>query len=292
MVDVQRTSSSAPRSSASSRAGGGVALHLHYDRIKIEPPLDDSFYGAAAGVGESLASLYSAHPSLGPHGTAAVHSRDHSAIISEEEGDEEDDGEELFASYSPCPLQQPIPELTLRPTAWEYYYPQSTEPAASSSSSASSDPSLARAKLPSVADPASKLRSSVAPATSRSMRPGVKRPLESVASPTVSIASSMLAMRNNDETARPMKQQPNEVSTPKQELDGPANKKTKVSRERQLKINAASRRCRKKQKVRGLVLLLPLLLVETLMWLWLSRSWSCSSCARTWSSSKARSETK
>lgn len=256
MVDVQRTGNSAPRGSASSRARGSVALHLNYDHIKIEAPLDDSFYGAGAGVGGGPASLYSAHPSLGLHGTAPVHSRDHSAIISEEEGDEDDDGEELFASYSPCPLQQPIPELTLRPTAWEYYYPQTTDPSASISSSTSStasDPLLARAKLPSVADPASKLRSSVAPATSRSMRPGVKRPLESVASPTVSIASSMLAMRNNDDTERPMKQQPspsNEVSTPKQEIGGPANKKTKVSRERQLKINAASRRCRKKQKVR------------------------------------------
>lgn len=137
-----------------------------------------------------------------------------------------------------------------------------------------------------------------------SSRQGVKRPLERVsasspmASPTVSIASSMIAMRNNPDTldlaqtskallahasatkpassafasntinistnsinlsvpsavaapsARKVKR---EVANDDDEPDaalGPAAKKTKVSRERQLKINAASRRCRKKQKVR------------------------------------------
>lgn len=151
--------------------------------------------------------------------------------------------------------------------------------------------------------------------TQSSSRTGVKRPLDRVSaspmasSPTVSIASSMIAMRNNPEAldlahttttkallthgtpAKPSATAftPNtinlstnsiNVSIPKaltngstgvssrkvkkeaahvkDDLEdesalGPAAKKTKVSRERQLKINAASRRCRKKQKVRELL---------------------------------------
>lgn len=143
-------------------------------------------------------------------------------------------------------------------------------------------------------------------------RPGVKRPLERVAasspmaSPTVSIASSMIAMRNipdaldlahtskamlthqsiakasssalasntinistnsinlsaSSVTAAPTRTVPTTATSARKvkkesmdedDLDAslePAAKKTKVSRERQLKINAASRRCRKKQKVR------------------------------------------
>lgn len=149
-----------------------------------------------------------------------------------------------------------------------------------------------------------------------SSRSGVKRPLERIsaspmASPTVSIASSMLAMRNNPEAldlahtskallthasaskptatafapttinlstnsinlsvpktsptgagniagtagssavgGRKVKKEAVHVNNNEQDPAlGPATKKTKVSRERQLKINAASRRCRKKQKV-------------------------------------------
>lgn len=150
-------------------------------------------------------------------------------------------------------------------------------------------------------------------------RPGVKRPLERVtasspmASPTVSIASSMIAMRNipdaldlaqtskamlthpsitkasssafasntinistnsinlsaSSVTAAPTRTAPTTATSARKvkkesmdedDLDAslePAAKKTKVSRERQLKINAASRRCRKKQKVHVVFYSLP-----------------------------------
>ncbi|KAF1319648.1 hypothetical protein FI667_g13087, partial [Globisporangium splendens] len=136
--------------------------------------------------------------------------------------------------------------------------------------------------------------------SSNAIRQGVKRSLDhahssSMTSPTVSIASSMIAMRNipdaldlaqnnnkaspshSKQTAAFVNSSSNTINISaaassgstststsharklKKELDdddadnlgalGPAAKKTKVSRERQLKINAASRRCRKKQKL-------------------------------------------
>lgn len=171
--------------------------------------------------------------------------------------------------------------------------------------------------------PSSSLATTMSTATTStssnaSNRPGVKRPLERVsasspmASPTVSIASSMIAMRNipdaldlaqtskamlthpsvakasssafasntinistnsinlsaSSVTAAPTRTAPTASSVRKvkkasmdeEDLDTslePAAKKTKVSRERQLKINAASRRCRKKQKVRNNTSLTP-----------------------------------
>ncbi|OWZ17997.1 hypothetical protein PHMEG_0007985 [Phytophthora megakarya] len=62
-------------------------------------------------------------------------------------------------------------------------------------------------------------------------------------SPTAAVATSMLAMR-----AKPQGIPGNTVNIGRNTGEE-SKKKTKVSRERQLKINAASRRCRKKQKL-------------------------------------------
>ncbi|KAF4046990.1 hypothetical protein GN244_ATG00515 [Phytophthora infestans] len=109
-----------------------------------------------------------------------------------------------------------------------------------------------------------------APATT-ARQSGVKRGYDKMAttstsdktSPTAAVATSMLAMRAKPQN--PVVHPRNTVNIgrrttppppagPKREQEDSNNattptKKTKVSRERQLKINAASRRCRKKQKL-------------------------------------------
>ncbi|POM66808.1 Hypothetical protein PHPALM_17277 [Phytophthora palmivora] len=87
---------------------------------------------------------------------------------------------------------------------------------------------------------------------------GVKRNYDRMAdktSPTAAIATSMLAMRakpqnlsESGNTVNIGRRNPG-VKKEESKASTPTGKKTKVSRERQLKINAASRRCRKKQKL-------------------------------------------
>ncbi|ETK78688.1 hypothetical protein L915_15341, partial [Phytophthora nicotianae] len=106
------------------------------------------------------------------------------------------------------------------------------------------------------------------PSTTR--QSGVKRSYDRMAtpstndktSPTTAVATSMLAMRSKPQnpvvhtggnTVNIGRRNPPPATGVKKEQEDSnattATKKTKVSRERQLKINAASRRCRKKQKL-------------------------------------------
>ncbi|TYZ67142.1 hypothetical protein PybrP1_009704 [[Pythium] brassicae (nom. inval.)] len=251
------------------------------------------------------------------------------------------DDDEFFPSYAGTP--QPELDDQIRPTAWEYYYPPvatgaSAPPPPPPPSSSSLSPSAPTAtspppmatpnhlsrhpqqlpsRFPQDAQHESRMQSQgslsglrFAAAATTSTFSASSIPM---ASPTVSIASSMIAMRNNPEaldlahtskallthaaTAKPsatafapntinlstnsinlsipkalpsgatiasrnsssssatgsrkVKKETALAATDDQDEEaalGPAAKKTKVSRERQLKINAASRRCRKKQK--------------------------------------------
>lgn len=95
--------------------------------------------------------------------------------------------------------------------------------------------------------------------TRQSAKRGYQQMVEAAqkTSPTAAVATSMLAMRSKPQTLVQTRAAGNTVNigrkaaVKKEQEDeaAPAAKKTKVSRERQLKINAASRRCRKKQKL-------------------------------------------
>jgi hypothetical protein len=88
---------------------------------------------------------------------------------------------------------------------------------------------------------------------------GVKRGYDRMAdktSPTAAVATSMLAMRAKPQnlvvhtnTVNIGRRSAAAVKKEQEATTPTGAKKTKVSRERQLKINAASRRCRKKQKL-------------------------------------------
>ncbi|GLD94327.1 hypothetical protein PINS_up002938 [Pythium insidiosum] len=226
-----------------------------------------------------------------------------------------DDDDNLFAAYPVDPQPQELDDA-LRSSAWDLYYsPAPLQPApVTPTATPASTPEPSSAVMPcpnelAVTTTASSATSTagrgVASAAGRvtsgtrasGVRQGVKRPLErpsaattTSASPTVSIATSMIAMRHPEaldlstanklssvsgrpvassrastsaksgststrrtkkdlDNAGSMAEPSSPTSTSSENESQPPTKKTKVSRERQLKINAASRRCRKKQKL-------------------------------------------
>lgn len=241
--------------------------------------------------------------------------------------DELDDGEPLFGAYVGDQQAFTIGTGSGSGSggAWDYYYPRPPTDAASSNNAAVTAPRYPTTPTETAGNATSSSsnasrgivrRASVLSTTSSTaavssttgnVAVGSKRAFDSMStdgsvtsssgaatpspsprgSPTATVASSMIAMRQvaSSSASQPLMVHARGLKTPssslnsstntinistgarasarvKKEADAtaasaagaqgattPAGKKTKVSRERQLKINAASRRCRKKQKL-------------------------------------------
>ncbi|KAJ0399999.1 hypothetical protein ATCC90586_004796 [Pythium insidiosum] len=325
MVDVQRRAvlrSLAAGAAASSSTSASLRSPHVYQEAKPEAlvsrfgrvmPADD--HGDPFSFSAALAATSTPLPLSAPHSSADPYAfPPQSQFFGLPAVTPADDDDNLFAAYPVDPQPQELDDA-LRTSAWDLYYsPAPLQPAPvtpTATPASSSEPMAPAAVVPSneiaVTSAASSGASGagrVTPSTGRvtssargsSVRQGVKRPLErpstTTASPTVSIATSMIAMRHPEAldlasankptsgssrpvassraasgpksgsastrrtkkdtgmgNAGPMADPASPTSTSSENEAQPPTKKTKVSRERQLKINAASRRCRKKQKL-------------------------------------------
>lgn len=289
MVDIQRRAVLRSLAKGADASSGARSPHMYQAKTDgMDMDADAAVFFASPSPAASSASSSSAASSMAsPYNPTGFHQ---SALFASMGGDDDDN---LFAAYAAEPQQQELDEA-LRSNAWDLYYPTgmpaSMLPAATGSSSGTND-LMASVSLPTLS--ISTGRGAVARATTATstvsttrVRQGVKRPLANISAPlpspptlSVSVASSMLAMRNNAEpaiktsaaarvtagrtvSARSRGKKAEDVvgvvgadavsssSSSSAEAEAePPTKKVKVSRERQLKINAASRRCRKKQKL-------------------------------------------
>jgi hypothetical protein len=182
------------------------------------------------------------------------------------------DADNLFGAYAD---PQPQEDLDAASAPWDLYYQSSGVTPNASTPGSSLTVAISTSSSPVAASSHTGRGGNARTAP----RQGVKRPLLDrtvsasgvpvpMASPTTAVASSMLSMRLSSDSTKSSVPTPRAsagarataVRRPKKEdasgnascssgSDEPPAKKTKVSRERQLKINAASRRCRKKQKL-------------------------------------------
>ncbi|TMW68248.1 hypothetical protein Poli38472_005716 [Pythium oligandrum] len=287
-MDVQRAAVMRSFSAGVAKASSASAARSpHMYQVKVEHELYSSVLGAddhALSVTHPspATSTVTASPSVGapsPYGFMP-----HATADAMEDTVQPAEDDNLFAAYSAESHPQDLDD----PDEWDYYYVPAPLPTPVTPSSVNSSAAMPPRSAPfssALAAINNASATAVGRATARGststrsagVRQGVKRPLATTTgtgplpSPTVTVASSMIAMRNHPDALdlgsapkAPTKSTParstaratasrrvkkDDSSSSSGEAEQPPTKKTKVSRERQLKINAASRRCRKKQKL-------------------------------------------
>ncbi|KAG6618913.1 Carboxylic acid transporter protein [Phytophthora cinnamomi] len=202
---------------------------------------------------QELAAVSSASPTGSSSSSATLAlSSEHQSLLSAADMDDE-----LFGAF--VGGAGSAPEAPATGSYLDLYYSAAQTPTGFPSSAVSNG-------LP----PTSNASASSTPARQSGVKRGYERMAADKASPTAAVATSMLAMRAKPQnpvvhtraagnTVNIGRRNAPAVAAPaasavKKEDEANATtptgtKKTKVSRERQLKINAASRRCRKKQKL-------------------------------------------